>query len=145
MRKDTKVEDLKDYIDSEDLSSRAVTIEAIATDESESDFLSGEIVDKLSVSDTDLSKYKDYEAELEPLIEDGYVDAFDNIEYLADLESVDEFDLDDSTEELFPGVRVLKRKSLTEDDADAILENAINSKKSLSEELFPGVKVTRKE
>lgn len=145
MRKDTKVEDLKDYIDSEDLSSRAVTIDAIAVDESESEFLTEEIVEESNSENIDLSKYKEYEAQLEPLIEEGCIDAFDNVEYLADLDSVDEFDLEDSTEELFPGVRVLKRKVLTEDDADEILENAINSKKSLSEELFPGVTVIKKE
>lgn len=145
MRKDTKVEDLKDYIDSEDLSSRAVTIDAIAVDESESEFLTEEIVEESNSKNVDLSKYKEYEAQLEPLIEEGYIDAFDNVEYLADLDSIDEFDLEDSTEELFPGVRVLKRKVLTEDDADEILENAINSKKSLSEELFPGVTVIKKE
>ena len=38
-----------------------------------------------------------------------YVDAFDNIEYIDDLDFLAE-DLDDYTEELFPGFRVLKKK-----------------------------------
>lgn len=110
MSKDSKVEDLKDYISEEDLSSRAIKIEAIATDEIESDFLNDEISDDLEAIDVNSSKYKEYEEALKNILGDDeeYVDAFENVVYIADINEIEEFDLDDSTEELFPGVRVLK-------------------------------------
>ena len=39
-----------------------------------------------------------------------YVDAFDNIEYIEDLDFEEDEDIDTMTEEIFPGVRKLKRK-----------------------------------
>ena len=118
MNKDSKVEDLKDYIDTSDLSSRAISIDAIAVDEIESEFLNEEISSDLEAIDVDSSKYQEYEKALKNILgdEEGeYVDAFENIVYLADLEDIEEYDLDDSTEEIFPGVRTLKKK-VEEDD-----------------------------
>lgn len=117
--RDSKVEDLKDYIEDSDLSSRAVAIEAIATDENESVFLSNEVESDVQEIDVDGSKYKEYEDALKQILgdDDGeYVDAFENIVYLEDLEGVDPLDLDDSTEEIFPGVRILKPKKEEEED-----------------------------
>ncbi|MGL4741804.1 MAG: hypothetical protein ACRC41_13500 [Sarcina sp.] len=112
MSRDSKVEDLKDYIDGEDLSSRAIQIEAIAKDELESNFLKEEVATDLEDVDTQSSKYAEYEKALKDILgeDDEYVDAFENVTYLADIDGIEEFDLDDSTEELFPGVRILKKK-----------------------------------
>ena len=111
MSRDSKVEDLNEYIEGEELSTRAINIDAIAVDELESNFLLTEIeVDEAAENnEVDLSKYNEYEKELLEFDEE-YLDAFENVEYLADIEALDEFDLDDSTEELFPGVRILKKK-----------------------------------
>ena len=118
MNKNSKVEDLKDYIDTDDLSSRAISIDAIAVDEIESEFLNEEINSDLEAIDVDSSKYQEYEKALKNILgeEEEYVDAFENIVYLADLEDVEEYDLDDSTEEIFPGVRTLKKKAEEEEE-----------------------------
>lgn len=112
MSRDSKVEDLKQYIEDEELATRAINIDAIAVDELESDFLLSEMDTDEVIEDEkmDFSKYNDYEKEILGLDEEEYLDAFENVEYLADIEDLDEFDLDDSTEELFPGVRILKKK-----------------------------------
>ncbi|MGL4656125.1 MAG: hypothetical protein ACRCWM_09630 [Sarcina sp.] len=119
MSKDSKVEDLKDYIDTNDLSSRAISIDAIAVDEIESEFLNDEISSDIEAIDVDSSKYQEYEKALKDILgdDDGeYVDAFENIVYLADIEGIEEYDLDGSTEEIFPGVRALKKKDDEEDE-----------------------------
>ncbi|MGL4989844.1 MAG: hypothetical protein ACRC57_01585 [Sarcina sp.] len=118
MSKDSKVEDLKDYISGEELSSRAIQIDAIATDELESEFLKDEIATDLEAIDVDSSKYKEYEEALKDILgeDEEYIDAFDNIVYIADINEIEEFDLDDSTEEVFPGVRVIKKKEEENDD-----------------------------
>ena len=122
MSKDSKVEDIKDYIENGDLSTRAIQIEAIATDESESDFLKEETISDVEEIDVDSSKYKEYEKALKDLLGDDegeeYVDAFENIVYLEDLDGVDTMDLDGSTDEVFPGVRVLKPKKDEAEEED---------------------------
>ncbi|WP_066873702.1 hypothetical protein [Clostridium mediterraneense] len=112
MSRDSKVEDLKEYIEDEELATRAINIDAIAVDELESNFLLSEIdTDEVVENEKmNFSKYNEYEKEILELDEEEYLDAFENVEYLADIEDLDEFDLDDSTEELFPGVRILKKK-----------------------------------
>ncbi|MGL5820070.1 MAG: hypothetical protein ACRCYE_00325 [Sarcina sp.] len=118
MNKDSKVEDLKDYIDGNDLSSRAIQIEAIAKDQLESEFLKEEVETDLEDIDIEGSKYAEYEKALKDILgeDDEYVDAFENVTYLADIDGIEEFDLDDSTEELFPGVRILKKKDDNDDN-----------------------------
>ena len=121
MSKDSKVEDIKDYIDGNDLSTRAIQIEAIATNETESDFLKEETISDVEDLDVDGSKYKEYEKALKDLLgedESEYVDAFENIVYLEDLEGVDTMDLDGSTDEVFPGVRILKPKKDEAEEED---------------------------
>ncbi|MBE6050893.1 MAG: hypothetical protein E7214_09660 [Clostridium sp.] len=45
------------------------------------------------------------------LSEDDYEDAFDHIDYEAEENLYDEGELEEMTEEIFPGVRVLKKKT----------------------------------
>ncbi|WP_297521572.1 hypothetical protein [uncultured Clostridium sp.] len=118
MSRDSKVEDLNEYIDTSDLSSRAITIDAIATDQLESEFLNDEITSDVEEINVDSSKYQEYEKALKDLLgdtEEEYVDAFENIVYLADLDGIEEYDLDGSTQEIFPGVRALKKKDSEEE------------------------------
>ncbi|MGL5068487.1 MAG: hypothetical protein ACRC6T_11830 [Sarcina sp.] len=118
MSKDSKVEDLKEYIDTTDLSSRAVTIDAIAVDQLESEFLNDEIASDVEAINVDSSKYQEYEKALKEILgsdDEEYVDAFENIVYLADIDGIEEYDLDGSTQEIFPGVRALKKKDSEEE------------------------------
>ena len=42
-------------------------------------------------------------------IEDNYVDAFEHIEYLDEIGLSNDLDLDEATEEIYPGIRKLKK------------------------------------
>lgn len=99
---------------------RAIKIEDIAKDLEENKVLEEELKaefenlrlenedneeDYMEDESIDLDSYVD-----EPLENEEYEDAFEHIEYLEDLDISDEDSLDEMTDELFPGVRVLKKK-----------------------------------
>ena len=88
---------------------KAINIEEIAKNIEENDILEEDIKvfdDELVYTDEDYS-----EEEFEEELEEEYEDAFDHIEYLDDDELLnDANELEELTEELYPGVRVFKRK-----------------------------------
>lgn len=93
----------KDGIDME-----AVKIERIAKSLEENEMLLTELKeeDLLGEESNDSHILDEYEK-----LDNGeYEDAFEHIEYLEELDSVVDEDLDDLTEEIFPGVRRVKRE-----------------------------------
>ena len=57
------------------------------------------------------SNEKEYSVDLENYLEEDYVDAFENIVYLDDIGLDEEESLEDSTIELYPGVRTVSLKN----------------------------------
>lgn len=98
-----------DCLKEEGIDVRAIKIEDIAKNVEENEFLESEYKSMLEALKEEANNRveEEYEAEENDNIE--YVDAFDHIEYIDDLDYLDE-DLDESTEELFPGFRVLKKR-----------------------------------
>ena len=97
-----------DCLEEDGIDVRAIQIEDIAKSIEENEFLEEEYKKMLEIF-----KREEEEAREEELlqIEDmEYVDAFDNIEYIEDLDFEEDEDIDTITEEIFPGVRKLKRK-----------------------------------
>ncbi|WP_294186227.1 hypothetical protein [uncultured Clostridium sp.] len=96
-----------DCLKEEGIDVRAIRIEDIAKTIEENEFLEAEYKSMLEALKEEANmEENDEDVEKQNL---EYVDAFDNIEYIDDLDFLAE-DLDDSTEELFPGFRVLKKK-----------------------------------
>ena len=108
---------------------RAIKIEDIAKTQEENEVLEEEFLDEIksTLSEEDLEEikaqnlnlmeiYKKFKDEAD-ISEDDYIndenteyeDAFDHIEYL-DESLLNEEDMDDLTEEIYPGVRKLKKK-----------------------------------
>ena len=98
-----------DCLKEEGIDVRAIKIEDIAKNVEENEFLESEYKSMLEALKEEANNRveEEYEAEGNDNIE--YVDAFDHIEYIDDLDYLDE-DLDEATEELFPGFRVLKKR-----------------------------------
>lgn len=93
----------KDGIDME-----AVKIEGISKNLEENEMLLNELKeDDLLGEESNDSHILD---EYEKLDNGEYEDAFEHIEYLEELDSVVDEDLEDLTEEIFPGVRRVKRE-----------------------------------
>lgn len=89
---------------------KAINIEEIAKSKEENDIIEEDIKafdDELVYPDEEDSEELDFEEELD----EEYEDAFDHIEYLDDDELLnDAKELEELTEELYPGVRVFKRE-----------------------------------
>lgn len=96
-----------DCLKEEGIDVRAIKIEDIAKTIEENEFLEAEYKSMLEALKEEANMEENNEDVEKQNLE--YVDAFDNIEYIDDLDFLSE-DLDDSTEELFPGFRVLKKK-----------------------------------
>ncbi|WP_300385941.1 hypothetical protein [Clostridium sp.] len=97
-----------DCLEEEGIDVRAIQIEDIAKNIEENEFLEEEYKNMLEIF-----KREEKETKEEELLENEnmeYVDAFDNIEYIEDLDLEEDDDLDNITEEVFPGVRKLKHK-----------------------------------
>ena len=91
---------------------RAIKIEDIAKTLEENEFLEAEYKRMLeSLKEEENSQLENTE---EFIIEEGesseYIDAFDHIEYIDDLECLEDNDFEEITEEVFPGFRRLKSK-----------------------------------
>ena len=97
-----------DCLKEEGIDVRAIKIEDIAKTIEENEFLEAEYKSMLEAlkEETNMEE-EEYEIEEGENLE--YVDAFDHIEYIDDLDYLEE-DLDEATEEIFPGFRVLKKK-----------------------------------
>lgn len=96
-----------DCLKEEGIDVRAIKIEDIAKTIEENEFLEAEYKSMLEALKEEANMEENNEDVEKQNLE--YVDAFDNIEYIDDLDFLAE-DLDDYTEELFPGFRVLKKK-----------------------------------
>lgn len=102
-----------DCLKEEGIDVRAIKIEDIAKNVEENAFLEEEYKKMLDLlkEESSLDKLEDdtYD-ELKGEENQEYIDAFDHIEYIDDLELLDEENFDEATEEIFPGVRKLKTK-----------------------------------
>lgn len=104
-----------DCLKQEGVDVRAIKIEDIAKTVEENKFLEDELkkaLEQAEKEDDDKENDKSLTAEqfLGENIITEYIDAFENIEYLDDVELFDELNLEEMTEEIFPGVRRLKIK-----------------------------------
>lgn len=102
-----------DCLKEEGIDVRAIKIEDIAKTVEENEILEAEYKSLLEALKEEGNKtLGDEEYNEDEFIENDsqleYVDAFDNIEYIDDLDFEEE-DLDDITEEVFPGFKILKR------------------------------------
>ena len=96
---------------------RAIKIEDIAKTQEENEILEEEFLEEIKAQNLNLMDiYKKFKEEVN-FSEDDYIndesteyeDAFDHIEYLDNV-SLNEEDIDELTEEIYPGVRKLKKK-----------------------------------
>lgn len=102
-----------DCLKEEGIDVRAIKIEDIAKNVEENAFLEEEYKKMLALlkEEGSLDKLEDNTFdELKGEESQEYIDAFDHIEYIDDLELLDEENFDEATEEIFPGVRKLKTK-----------------------------------
>lgn len=105
-----------DCLKEEGIDIRAIKIEDIAKTVEENEFLESEykkMLEALKEENLSSESIDELKAIGEYQLEDDssdYVDAFEHIEYLDDLELFSENSLEDATEEVFPGVRKLKSK-----------------------------------
>ncbi|MBS5937544.1 hypothetical protein [Clostridium sp.] len=102
-----------DCLKEEGIDVRAIKIEDIAKNVEENAFLEEEYKKMLTLlkEEGSLDKLEnDTFDELKGEESQEYIDAFDHIEYIDDLELLDEENFDEATEEIFPGVRKLKTK-----------------------------------
>ncbi|MGL5087217.1 MAG: hypothetical protein ACRC68_16140 [Clostridium sp.] len=101
-----------DCLEQEGFDVRAINIEDIAKTVEENEFLQAEL--KKAQEEDEEKEIKKNELTAEDFLgeegESEYIDAFENIEYLDDVELFDELNLEEMTEEVFPGVRRLKTK-----------------------------------
>lgn len=88
---------------------KAINIEDIAKTVEENEFL---IQEALKANESELTEIEELEEYEDSVLEENteYIDAFDHIEYLEDFDANDDGDISDLTEEVFPGVRRLKKR-----------------------------------
>lgn len=104
-----------DCLEQEGIDTKAINIEDIAKTVEENAFLESEL--KRALEEAREEENKEYQEKtitaeefLDEDMEIEYIDAFEHIEYLDDVELFDELNLEEMTEEIFPGVRRLKSK-----------------------------------
>ncbi|MBX7390827.1 hypothetical protein K4H36_03225 [Clostridium chauvoei] len=93
---------------------RAINIEYIAKTVEENEYLEAELkkaLEEAKITENNSQIAQTAEEFLKENESDSeYIDAFDHIEYLEDGDFFDEMNLEELTEEVFPGVRKLKSK-----------------------------------
>lgn len=104
-----------DCLELEGIDVKAIKIEDIAKTIEENEFLETEIKKALEIEkEKEEEKFKIEALTAEEFLgedaETEYVDAFEHIEYLDDVELFDDLNLEEMTVEVFPGVRRLKNK-----------------------------------
>lgn len=104
-----------DCLEQEGIDTKAINIEDIAKTVEENAFLESEL--KRALEEAREEENKEYQEKtitaeefFDEDMETEYIDAFEHIEYLDDVELFDELNLEEMTEEIFPGVRRLKSK-----------------------------------
>ena len=98
-----------DCLEEEGIDVRAIKIEDIAKNIEENEFLEAEYKKMLEALKEEAENRVAEDNETLDNDNSDYVDAFDHIEYIDDLDYLNE-DIDESTEEVFPGFRRLKKK-----------------------------------
>ena len=107
------------------IDTKAIKIEDIAKTKEENKLLEEEFLNDLksSLTDDELHEIDEENLDLKDIYnkfgiennlfdessEDDYIDAFEHIEYLDEIGLSDEMDLDEATEEIYPGIRKLKK------------------------------------
>lgn len=107
------------------IDTKAIKIEDIAKTKEENKLLEEEFLNdlKTSLNEDELHEIDEDKLDLKEIynkfgiekdvfddsVEGDYVDAFEHIEYLDELGLSDNLDLDEATEEIYPGVRKLKK------------------------------------
>lgn len=107
------------------IDTKAIKIEDIAKTKEENKVLEEEFLNDLksSLNEDELLEIDEDKLDLKEIynkfgmekdlfddgIEDNYVDAFEHIEYLDEIGLSNDLDLDESTEEIYPGIRKLKK------------------------------------
>lgn len=98
---------------------KAIKIEDIAKDVEENKVLEEEYKRELAEIKLSMSKkeeedlkiaYEKFQHEHADVFDEEYEDAFDHIEYLEDEDFFEEGNLEEMTEEIFPGLRKIKKK-----------------------------------
>lgn len=108
---------------------KAIKIEDIAKTKEENELLEEEFLNdlKASLDDDELNEIEEDNLNLKEIYnkfgnalndsknldtlldDDDYEDAFDHVEYLDEIEMLDEINLEEMTEEIYPGVRRVKK------------------------------------
>lgn len=109
---------------------KAIKIEDIAKTQEENELLEEEFLNdlKASLDEDELSEIEEDNLSINEIYnkfgntlnnfqeldnfsdEDDYEDAFDHVEYLDEVELLDEISLEEMTEEIYPGVRRIKKR-----------------------------------
>ncbi len=109
---------------------KAIKIEDIAKTQEENELLEEEFLNdlKASLDEDELSEIEEDNLSINEIYnkfgntlnnfqesdnfsdEDDYEDAFDHVEYLDEVELLDEMSLEEMTEEIYPGVRRIKKR-----------------------------------
>ncbi|MCE9656759.1 hypothetical protein [Clostridium celatum] len=91
---------------------RAINIDDIAKTVEENSFIEDELKKALELLNEE-NREEDIEEEIDidiqSELEEDYIDAFDNIVYLDEIGVEEDSELDELTEEIYPGIRKLKR------------------------------------
>lgn len=91
---------------------RAINIDDIAKTVEENSFIEDELKKALELLNEE-NREEDIEGEIDidiqSELEEDYIDAFDNIVYLDEIGVEEDSELDELTEEIYPGIRKLKR------------------------------------
>lgn len=101
-----------DCLEMDGIDIRAINIEEISKSVEENKFLEDELRSLYEEAklEEESAEVEDYELQSDMESEEEYIDAFDHIEYLDDLDVNDDEFIEEMTEEVFPGVRRLKSK-----------------------------------
>lgn len=114
-------------LEMEGIDTKAIKIEDIAKTKEENEILEEEFINdlKASLSEEELQEINEDNLDLkeiynrfgkaseladDQLINEEYEDAFDHVEYLDEIGLTNDIDLEEMTEELYPGIRKLKRE-----------------------------------
>ena len=108
------------------IDTKAIRIEDIAKTKEENEVLEEEFISdlKASLSEEELQEIEEDNLDLKEIYnkfgkisefddsqnEDEYEDAFEHVEYLDEIGLANDVDLEEMTEELYPGIRKLKRE-----------------------------------
>lgn len=115
-------------LEMEGIDTKAVKIEDIAKSKEENEILEEEFFNdlKASLSEDELQEINEDNLDLkeiynkfgktsdlfdESLADEEYEDAFDHVEYLDEIGLANDIDIEEMTEELYPGIRKLKKSA----------------------------------